>query len=233
MSGLIWIQTVWLFLKEFFEKVDFENNQQTTKKSMKNYPACNFGDKQVNLWLIWVLTFCCWERLHIRWLGLRSLWKSLCRLLITFANSFYPDQARQNVGPDLDPNWMTVFLKEFFEIVDFEKISRQQKKSMKNYPACKFRDNVINLWLLFQFGLLLMREIAQKMAWIEISEEITLLSVDNLCKQFGPRSGPTKNWAWSESKWYDCIGERIFRKSWFWKNQQTTKTHKKLPSMQT
>ena len=27
-----------------------------------------------------------------------------CSLLITFANSLDPDQARQNVGPDLDPN---------------------------------------------------------------------------------------------------------------------------------
>ena len=27
-----------------------------------------------------------------------------CHLLITFANSLDPDQARQNVGPDLDPN---------------------------------------------------------------------------------------------------------------------------------
>ena len=30
----------------------------------------------------------------------------LC-LLITFANSFDPDQVRQNVGPDLDPNCLT------------------------------------------------------------------------------------------------------------------------------
>ena len=28
-----------VFQEEFFEKVDFEKNQQTTK-SMKNYPAC-------------------------------------------------------------------------------------------------------------------------------------------------------------------------------------------------
>ena len=28
-------------------------------------------------------------------------------LLITFANSLDPDQARQNVGPDLDPNCLT------------------------------------------------------------------------------------------------------------------------------
>ena len=29
-------------------------------------------------------------------------------LLITFANSLYPDQDRQNVGPDLDPNYLTI-----------------------------------------------------------------------------------------------------------------------------
>ena len=28
--------------------------------------------------------------------------RDFCRLLITFANSLDPDQARQNVGPDLD-----------------------------------------------------------------------------------------------------------------------------------
>ena len=31
-----------------------------------------------------------------------------CRLLITFANSLDSDQARQNVGPDLDPNCLTL-----------------------------------------------------------------------------------------------------------------------------
>ena len=30
-----------------------------------------------------------------------------CRLLIIFANSLDPDQARRNVGPDLDPNCLT------------------------------------------------------------------------------------------------------------------------------
>ena len=30
------------------------------------------------------------------------------RLMITFANSLDPDQVRQNVGPDLDPNCLTV-----------------------------------------------------------------------------------------------------------------------------
>ena len=68
-----------------------------------------------------------------------------CRLLITFANSLYPDQARQNVGPDLDPNCfdtLMVFLKEFFEKVDFEKISRRQR-SRQNYPGGKELRSVI------------------------------------------------------------------------------------------
>ena len=53
-----------------------------------------------------------------------------CCLLITFANSSDPDQARQNVGPDLDPNCLTlmVFLKEFFEKVDFEKYQQTIKE---------------------------------------------------------------------------------------------------------
>ena len=31
-----------------------------------------------------------------------------CRLLITFANSLGPEQAWENVGPDLDPNCLTI-----------------------------------------------------------------------------------------------------------------------------
>ena len=32
-----------------------------------------------------------------------------CRLLITFVNSLDPDQAEQNVGPDLGPNCLTLW----------------------------------------------------------------------------------------------------------------------------
>ena len=32
---------------------------------------------------------------------------NVCHLLITFANRLDQDQARQNVGPDLDPNCLT------------------------------------------------------------------------------------------------------------------------------
>ena len=54
---------------------------------------------------------------------------------MTFANNLDPDQARQKVGPDLNPNCLTLWWYSwtiFFEKVDFEKISRQQK-SMKIY----------------------------------------------------------------------------------------------------
>ena len=70
---------------------------------------------------------------------------NFCHLLIIFANSLElwtqtrTDRNSQNVGPDLDPNHLTliVFLKEFFDKVNFEKKIRGQQKSMKNYLACK------------------------------------------------------------------------------------------------
>ena len=34
--------------------------------------------------------------------------RDFCHLLIIFANSLYPDQARQNIGPDLEPNCLTL-----------------------------------------------------------------------------------------------------------------------------
>ena len=57
-----------------------------------------------------------------------------CCLLITLANSLDPDQARRNVGPDLDPNCL-VFLKDFFYKVNLKK--KIHRQSMQNYPACK------------------------------------------------------------------------------------------------
>ena len=57
-----------------------------------------------------------------------------CRLLITFANSLDPDQYRQNISPDLNPNSLTliVLLKELL----FKK-SAVDNKNMKIYPACE------------------------------------------------------------------------------------------------
>ena len=44
---------------------------------------------------------------------------NLCCLLITFANSLDPDQDRQNIGPDLDPNRLTLIysVPEYFFLI--------------------------------------------------------------------------------------------------------------------
>ena len=56
-----------------------------------------------------------------------------CLLLIIFANSLDPDQDRQTVGPDLDPNHLTliVFLQDILEIVNFER-SADNNKTLKH-----------------------------------------------------------------------------------------------------
>ena len=41
--------------------------------------------------------------------GRHKLFTYLCRLPITFANNFDPDQAQQNVGHDLDPNCLALY----------------------------------------------------------------------------------------------------------------------------
>ena len=65
-----------------------------------------------------------------------------------------------------------------------------------------------------------------------IAINLLVSSADNLCKQFGPRSGPSKFRPWSGFKLFqrsDCVAERIFWKCLFWKYQQTTKGHAKFP----
>ena len=58
-------------------------------------------------------------------------------------------------------------------------------------------------------------------------------STDNLCKQIGPRSGPTKCRLDLDPNcltlwWYSW---KNFQKNWFWKNQVMTKKHKIFPSI--
>ena len=54
---------------------------------------------------------------------------------VAFANSLEPDQNRYNVGPDLDPNClslcMIVFLKEFLKKGNFEKSQQTTTKVWK------------------------------------------------------------------------------------------------------
>ena len=61
---------------------------------------------------------------------------------------------------------------------------------------------------------------------------LPLSSANNLCKQIGPRSGPTKCRAWSGSNLFDT--QMVFLKEFlekvnFEKNQQTTKKHEQFP----
>ena len=54
-----------------------------------------------------------------------------CRLLITFADILAPDQVRQNVGTDLDPNSLTCWLysrKNFLKKLIKKKIHRRRKR---------------------------------------------------------------------------------------------------------
>ena len=77
------------------------------------------------------------------------------------------------------------------------------------YPACRgLRQNVIINSFLHKWRL--------------------LSSADNLCKQFGPRSGKTKCRAWSRSKLLDT--QMVFLKDFFEKNPQTTKNMQNYPT---
>ena len=125
LSGLIWVQTV------------CKSYQQTTlkNKACKSYsrldsnlrPLFGFSDTSYS-------TNCD-----------KNTWLHICRgelfcLLITFLHSSLdPDQAQQNVGPDLYPNCLTSL---FAFHKDFSKISILKKKSAENkdmqiVPACK------------------------------------------------------------------------------------------------
>ena len=60
-----------------------------------------------------------------------------------------------------------------------------------------------------------------------------LSSADNFCKQIGPRSGPTKCWAWSGSNLFDAqmYFLNLFRKSGL-KKSADNKKHEKISEAQ-
>ena len=63
-----------------------------------------------------------------------------CRLLISLADSLDPDQARQNVRPDLDSNCLTDGIPE--KVWQMTKTKKHAKiPSMQIYPACMQRVN--------------------------------------------------------------------------------------------
>ena len=132
---LIWMQTVWLsdsFPQRIFWKTSqFWKKSADDNKIMKKYPAC--------IEFFCLLKECGdWRHMMLldadsgpdldancltvifAWAPFFPLQKAIrfnsflasgdfCRLLITFANSLDPDQDRQNVGPDLDANCLTLW----------------------------------------------------------------------------------------------------------------------------
>ena len=85
----------------------------------------------INWWyfmwqLIWAFTACICPKtgFHVA----QSILPALA-----FANSLDPDQARQNIGTDLDPHCLTlmIFLKDLFEKVNLKKKSTDDKKACK------------------------------------------------------------------------------------------------------
>ena len=66
-----------------------------------------------------------------------------------------------------------------------------------------------------------------------ISLYLLVSSAENLCKQFGPRSGPTRRWAWSVFKLHGTLMvflKEAFVKVNFENNQQTTKSMHNYPA---
>ena len=63
--------------------------------------------------------------------------------LITFVNSFYPDQAQHFVEPDLDPNCLAllIFLKGFWKSIN----RQQKKKTWKKFPSCRIKKAAVGL----------------------------------------------------------------------------------------
>ena len=100
MWGLIWIQTVWhsdgiperIFPNCWFWK---KSRQQKTCKFICRVHIVSYHPVLLDSAL----------RSRI------SLYTQdmICRLLLTFANRWHQDQARQNVGPDQGPNCLTLW----------------------------------------------------------------------------------------------------------------------------
>ena len=104
-----------------------------------------------------------------------------CHLLITFANSLDPDQAQQHVGPDLDPNCLTLWWyswKICFVNVNLKKKiyrwqkSRQKKKKKKKKNRQKKKMSMLIVQMVrfcYCMYYMLWPEIMHKIGWRTIN----------------------------------------------------------------
>ena len=106
------------FLKKGYrvDKNQNQNGKVVTKEKKAN--TCNVDpDETSHLDLRCLQNLFLWS-VELKGITFNSFPASgnFCCLLITFANSLDPDQAQKNIGPDLDPKYLTLmeFLKDFF-----------------------------------------------------------------------------------------------------------------------
>ena len=113
-----------------------------------------------------------------------------------------------------------VILKEFFEKVDFEKISRRQK-CLKKLPSMQRLNGPCLYNVHRNTGIYML--ITYLNSFLDSDD---LSSADNLCKQFGSRSEPTECQSWSASKPLDTpkVFMKEFLKEMFLKKSQQTTT---------
>ena len=72
---------------------------------------------------------------------------TFCRLLILFANSFDPEQDRQNVGPDVGPNLChsDSFPERFFGKISFENKSQQKTTRARKIASMQSGNLIMHL----------------------------------------------------------------------------------------
>ena len=126
-----------------------------------------------------------------------SCWINYLLVSSTNNNSLDPDKPPTKCwtwsGSKLFDTIM-VFLKQFFKIIDFEKIRRPQKKQQRVQTLCLPVATSAIYWQPLQT------------VWTQVRPDKMLDLI------------------WIQTVWhYHGIPETIFRNNWFWKNQKTTK----------
>ena len=136
--------------------------------------------------------FACWEILHAF---------LLCRLLIFFKINVFKkffqehDQSVKQFGFKSGPT----FCRAWLEFLTGCKENQQKTLVGKELMA-------ENWWLFYNIKYM-------QMHLFRLTLCLLVSSADNLCKQFGPRSGPTKCRAWSGSKLFDTL--TVYLKEFF------------------
>ena len=101
-----------MFLKDCFEKIDFEKKSADDNKSVKNYPACKElkGISSGKPHYKWVdeessFVYCMLGNFACFFLSSADIFQNkLFQKVLLGSNTLDPDQARQNIRPDLGPN---------------------------------------------------------------------------------------------------------------------------------